>query len=32
MPIMKGIPAMLEISEEKVLSLEEIVEKLKGET
>lgn len=32
MPIMKGIPATLEPSDEKVLSIEEIVEKLKRET
>jgi formylmethanofuran dehydrogenase subunit D len=30
MPIMKGISATIEPSEEKVLSLDEIVEKLKG--
>lgn len=30
MPIMKGIPAMIEPSKEKVLTLEELVEKLKG--
>jgi formylmethanofuran dehydrogenase subunit D len=32
MPIMKGIPATIEPSDEKVLSIEEIVEKLKEET
>ena len=30
MPIMKGIPAAIEPSDEKVLSLDEIVEKLRG--
>ena len=32
MPIMKGIPASLEISTEKILSIKEIVEMLKGDT
>jgi formylmethanofuran dehydrogenase subunit D len=31
MPIMKGIPATIEPSDEKVLSIEKIVEKLKEE-
>ena len=29
MPIMKGIPASIEVTEEKILSVEEIVEKLR---
>ncbi len=31
MPVMKGIPATIESTDEKVPSLEEIVEKLRGE-